>query len=538
MGSSAWYSELRASLAVPSAESPSTMKSSVRSLSAGAAVGELGRQRRGLQGVLATLGLLVLLGGDPGLGGPDDLLHDQLGLRLLGPLGRGEEALELRRHDLADDGARRRRAEDLLGLALELGLGQPHGHHGRHALEHVVLDHVVVVDLEHLGGAHHVVEGRGDRLLEAAEVGAALGRRDDVDVGAHLGVVGVGPAQRHVDGELALHLLRRHVAVVVEQRHGLGEGVAALEAEDVGHRLARGQVVGELRDAALVEELLLDRLGAAAVPDHQLESRDDVRRLPGSAEEALELDGGVLGEDLPVRPEVDAGARPALGDPLALAGHAGGRREGRARALAVEGAGHAALERDALLGRRAVHVDVHPRRERVDDRQADSVQAAGRDVRAATELAAGVQLGGHDLDAGEPGLGLLVGRDAATVVVDLDGAVGVQRHLDPVRDARQGLVHAVVDDLPQAVHEPAGVGRPDVHAGPLAHGLQALEDEEVRCVVGVVRRCCHKGRTYPRHAVRRRRHAATQPSPTGLASYLTRGNKRTVPIRMSHGVEQ
>jgi hypothetical protein len=26
-------------------------------------------------------------------------------------------------------------------------------------------------------------------------------------------------------------------------------------------------------------------------------------------------------------------------------------------------------------------------------------------------------------------------------------------------------------------------------------------------VVGVVRRCCHKGRTYPRHAVRRRRHA-------------------------------
>jgi hypothetical protein len=33
IGSSAWNSELRASLAVPSAESPSTMNSSVRSLS-------------------------------------------------------------------------------------------------------------------------------------------------------------------------------------------------------------------------------------------------------------------------------------------------------------------------------------------------------------------------------------------------------------------------------------------------------------------------------------------------------------------------
>ena len=43
IGSSAWNSELRASLAVPSAESPSTMNSSVRSLS-------LARQSRSLAG--------------------------------------------------------------------------------------------------------------------------------------------------------------------------------------------------------------------------------------------------------------------------------------------------------------------------------------------------------------------------------------------------------------------------------------------------------------------------------------------------------
>ena len=140
----------------------------------------------------------------------------------------------------------------------------------------------------------------------------------------------------------------------------------------------------------------------------------------------------------------------------------------------------------ALVGRAAVDVDVEPGGQRVDDRGADAVQAAGGDVGAAAELAAGVQLGEDHLDAGQAGLGLLVDRDAAAVVVDLDRAVGVQGDLDPLRVAGQGLVDAVVDDLPQAVHEPAGVGGPDVHARPLADGLEPLEDEEVVGVVGVV----------------------------------------------------
>ena len=127
----------------------------------------------------------------------------------------------------------------------------------------------------------------------------------------------------------------------------------------------------------------------------------------------------------------------------------------RVRSVAVEDARGAVPEADALLARRAVDVDVHPRGQRVDDRQADAVQAAGGDVRAAAELAAGVQLGGDHLDAGQPGLGLLVDRDAAAVVVDLDRVVGVQGDLDPVGGPGQRLVHAVVDDLPQAVHEAA-----------------------------------------------------------------------------------
>ena len=97
----------------------------------------------------------------------------------------------------------------------------------------------------------------------------------------------------------------------------------------------------------------------------------------------------------------------------------------------------------------------------------------------AAELAAGVQLGEDDLDAGEAGLRLDVDRDAACAVAHLDAAVGVQDDVDVVAVAAEGLVDRVVDDLPEAVHEPARVGRADVHAGPFAHRLEPLEHGEM-----------------------------------------------------------
>ena len=131
-------------------------------------------------------------------------------------------------------------------------------------------------------------------------------------------------------------------------------------------------------------------------------------------------------------------------------------------------------------------VDVEPRGEGVDHGGADAVQATRGGVRPAAELAARVQLGEDHLDAGEPGLGLLVDRDATAVVVHLGRAVGVQDHLDARAVTAQRLVDRVVDDLPEAVHQPAGVGGADVHARALADRLEALEDEQVLGVVGVV----------------------------------------------------
>ncbi len=115
------------------------------------------------------------------------------------------------------------------------------------------------------------------------------------------------------------------------------------------------------------------------------------------------------------------------------------------------------------------------------------MQTAGRVVGAGAELAAGVQLGEDHLDPGKTGPWFDVDRDAAAVVDDRDAAVGTQCDQDHLTESAQRLVHRVVDDLPQAVHQAAGVGRPDVHRGSLADGLQTLQDKEMpRLVVATL----------------------------------------------------
>ena len=132
----------------------------------------------------------------------------------------------------------------------------------------------------------------------------------------------------------------------------------------------------------------------------------------------------------------------------------------------------------------AIDLDIESSTQRVDHGSTDAVQSAGGTVGTAAELATGMQLGQDDLDTGELGARLDVDRDAAPVVAHLDGAVGVQHDVDPRAVAGQRLVDGVVDDLPHAVHEPASVGRPDVHAGTLANGVEAFEDGQVLCGVG------------------------------------------------------
>jgi len=107
---------------------------------------------------------------------------------------------------------------------------------------------------------------------------------------------------------------------------------------------------------------------------------------------------------------------------------------------------------------------------------ADAVQAARSLIGLAAELAAGVQGAEDDLqrrDLGE--FRVRVYRDAAAVVGDGDGLVGVQFHLDAVGVTGDSLVHRVVENLGDKVVQRALVGAAYIHAGAFADGFQPFE---------------------------------------------------------------
>ena len=135
----------------------------------------------------------------------------------------------------------------------------------------------------------------------------------------------------------------------------------------------------------------------------------------------------------------------------------------------------------------AADLEVQRLRKRVDDRDADAVEAAGDLVAAALppNLPPAWSIGQDDLGRGALLLRVLVDRDAAAVVDDGDRLVRVDRDRDVVAVAGERLVDGVVDDLVDQVMEAARAGRADVHARPLAHRVEAPEDRDLaRGVVG------------------------------------------------------
>ena len=108
------------------------------------------------------------------------------------------------------------------------------------------------------------------------------------------------------------------------------------------------------------------------------------------------------------------------------------------------------------------------------------MQAARHLVGVLVELAARVQFGEYDL-GGRAFRHLIIvllypRGDAAPVVAHGARSIGVQRHLAGRRVARENLVDSVVDDLVDHVMETRTVvGVADVHARPLAHGIEAFQ---------------------------------------------------------------
>ena len=129
---------------------------------------------------------------------------------------------------------------------------------------------------------------------------------------------------------------------------------------------------------------------------------------------------------------------------------------------------------------------LEPGRQRVHHRYADAVQAARDFVGVLIEFSAGMELGHDDLGGRHPFALMDVGRDATAVVAHGAGAVRIEGddHLRGI--AGQRLVDGVVDDLVHHVVEAgAVVGVADIHARPLAHRVEALEDlDRIGVVIG------------------------------------------------------
>ena len=274
------------------------------------------------------------------------------------------------------------------------------------------------------------------RRPEAGEVRAAFVRVDVVREGVDRLGVAVVPLQRDLGVDAVL--LAAHVDRLLVDR-----------------RLVLVQVRDERDDAAFVVELVA--LAVALVVERDENAAVQERELAQALRQDVEAEDRRL-ENLRVGLEGDLRAAPLR--------RAGDFERGRRRAALV-----------GLLVDLAVAPDfeVERLRQRVDDRDADAVQTAGHLVAVVVELAAGVQHGQHDF-GGRLAARVQVDRNAAAVVDDGDRAVDVNRDVDLIAEAGQRFVDRVVDDFVDEMMQPRRPGRPDVHRGPLADGLEPFED--------------------------------------------------------------
>ena len=134
----------------------------------------------------------------------------------------------------------------------------------------------------------------------------------------------------------------------------------------------------------------------------------------------------------------------------------------------------------------AEDAQLEPARQGVDDRDADPVQAARDLVGILVELPARMELGHDDLGGRDAFARVDVDRDAAAVIGHGHRTVGVQRHrhFRCVTGQRlvDGVVHHLVDHVVQAR---AVIGIADIHAGPLAHRIEALEHLDGIRAIGI-----------------------------------------------------
>ena len=291
---------------------------------------------------------------------------------------------------------------------------------------------------------------------------AAVGVRDGVGKAERLLAEALVILEDAIDEDVFVLVVDDHFATA---RDGDGLGVDLV--------LVRAHFAHELLHALGVEQHFLTLRFGAFVGEQDADAGIEEGEFAQARLEAFEDKCRRDGEDRGVGEEGDLGAGALR--VIEIAEHA--ERLG----------GFAALEADGVDLAVAINLALEPVGERVGAFGADAVQAAGEFIRAVAEFAAGVQAGEHEFDGGDFRHLVHLDRNAAAVVLDADGAVGVDGDGDVLAVAGQMLVDGVVDHLEHAVVQAAFIGVADIHAGTEADGFKAFEFLDL---IGTIRLVC------------------------------------------------
>src|SRR5277367_2859332 len=326
-----------------------------------------------------------------------------------------------------------------LGLAFELRLRKFHGDYGDEAFADVVTidgDFVLLL-LEHAERIGVVIDGARERGAEAGKVRAAVNRVDGVGEGENIFGVAVVVLQRDFDFDL--------VALAFD-----------VDGRIVQHAFAFVEVLDEFGDAA--GEAKFGFLATALVVERDFQAFVQEGELAETLREGVvAVDGLAENFGIGVESDFRAGLARLAGSFELRGGHA----------LFV------GLLPDFAF---APDFQIEPIGKRVDDGDADAVQAAGNFVGVAIEFSAGVQNGHDDFRGGLFFSGVHVHGDAAAVVDYGDAVVFVHGDVDLIAESGHGFVHGIVHDFPDQVMQAHFAGGADVHRGTFADGFDAAEN--------------------------------------------------------------
>ena len=417
---------------------------SLRRIALGA-VGEFARQTAAAHGVLAD-GLAGTSGGLAGLGGDDDVLDDlQRHVRIF---------IKVTQHALIHDGVHH--AFDFavhelhLRLRIEARMRMFDAQHANHTLAAVI-----ALDLRHL-----LFEGfrvAGDVLLhrlrergfEARVMCAKVRVRNRIGKAERLLAEAFVVLNDAIDEDELLLVLQHHLAATRDHDRLRMHLVFAL-----------AEFIHELLHAFRIDQRLTAGSLTAFIGDLDGDARIQEGQLAETSTQAIKNKGRRDRKDRHIWEEGDL-------------------RAGALRIIEVAKhferlGGDAALKADGVDLSIAIDLALEPIGKRIHALRADAVQAAGEFIRSVAELAARVQIREHQLDR-RHAFGVHLDWNTASVVLDADGAVGVDGDPDVFAIACEMLVDRVIHHFEHTVVQTAFIRLTDIHARPHAHGSEAFQ---------------------------------------------------------------